>query len=276
MSRKSKSKKRIIPCLDTTFDENGKAVVVKGIEFERLRYAGDPVELAQLYCQQGADELVFLDISASIENRDTMIEVVKKVAGVVTIPFAVGGGIKSPEDIERILKAGADKVGINTAAVKNPELIRGAAQKFGSDRIVSAIDCKRIFGFEKGKKRNIITLEDGSKAWYDVVIYGGKKPTGIDAVEWAKQVEELGAGEILLTSKDRDGTKNGYDIPITKAMAEAVKIPVIASGGVGNIEHMYEAFINGASACLAASIFHYGDYTVGEVKEYLRKKGIEI
>ncbi len=266
-------KKRIIPCLDTKFDQSGKAVVVKGVEFEQLRYAGDPVDLAQLYSQEGADELVFLDISASIENRDTMVEVVKKVAGVVAVPFAVGGGIKSVEDVERIISAGASKVGINTAGVKDPNLIKEAAKKFGSERIVSAIDCKRIPEIKKGKTS--ITLEDGSKAWYDVVIYGGKKLTGIDAIEWAKQVEQLGAGEILLTSKDRDGTKIGYDIPITKAIAEAVKIPVIASGGVGNIDHMYQAFINGADACLAASIFHYGYYRIKEVKQYLRERGID-
>lgn len=266
-------KKRIIPCLDTKFDQSGKAVVVKGIEFERLRYAGDPVELARLYSRQGADELVFLDISASIEKRDTMIEVVKKVAEAVTVPFAVGGGIKRVEDIERILSAGASKVGINTAGVKNPQLIKEAANKFGSKRIVSAIDCKRIPEIKKG--RNVITLEDRSRAWYDVVIYGGQKLTGIDAVEWAKQVEKLGAGEILLTSKDRDGTKIGYDIPITKVISEAVKIPVIASGGVGNIDHMYQAFVNGADACLAASIFHYGYYTIKEVKRYLRERGID-
>jgi cyclase len=267
-------KKRIIPCLDTKLDEMGKPMVVKGIEFERLRYAGDPVELAELYSLQGADELVFLDISASIENRNTMIEAVKMIAEVVNVPLTVGGGIKSIRDIELILAAGADKVSINTAAVKNPALIKEAAQKFGSDRIVSAIDCKRIFEFDAS--RNMIELENGSKAWFDVVIYSGKQHTGIDAVEWAKQVEKLGAGEILLTSKDRDGTKLGYDIPITRAIAQAVKIPVIASGGLGKLEHFYEAFINGASACLAASIFHYGDYTIKEVKEYLHGKGVEI
>ncbi|MEM2924497.1 MAG: imidazole glycerol phosphate synthase subunit HisF [Methanocellales archaeon] len=268
------NKRRIIPCLDTKFDETGKPVVVKGIEFENLRYAGNPVELAELYSLQGADELVFLDISASIENRNTMVETVKTISKVVSIPLTVGGGIKSIRDIELILAAGADKVSINTAAVKNPNLIKEAAQKFGSQRIVSAIDCKRNFKFEAG--RNMIELEDGGKAWYEVVIYSGKQHTNIDAVQWAKQVEELGAGEILLTSKDRDGTKLGYDIPITRAIAQAVDIPVIASGGVGKLEHFYQAFINGASACLAASIFHYGEYTIKEVKNYLRERGIEI
>lgn len=268
------NRKRIIPCLDTKLDETGRPMVVKGIEFERLRYAGEPVELAELYSLQGADELVFLDISASVENRNTMIEAVKMVAKAVSIPLTVGGGIKSIRDIEVILATGADKVSINTAAVKNPTLIKEAAQEFGSERIVSAIDCKRNFKFEAG--RNMLELEDGNKAWYEVVIYSGRQHTNMDAVEWARQVEELGAGEILLTSKDRDGTKLGYDIPITRAIAQTVKIPVIASGGVGKLEHFYEAFINGASACLAASIFHYGDYTIKEVKQFLRERGLEI
>ena len=265
--------KRIIPCLDTTFDEQGKAVVVKGIEFEKLRYAGDPVELAKRYDAQGADELVFLDISASVERRDTMVTVVKKIAEQVSIPLCVGGGIKSIEDFEKVFDAGADKIGANTAAVKNPELIKEAAERFGN-RIVVAIDCKRKFDDMEGK--TLVQLEDGKSAWYDVVIYGGREYTGIDAIKWAKQVQALGAAEILLTSKDRDGTTDGYDIPITKAIAEAVDIPVIASGGVGTLEHIYEGFVNGADACLAASIFHYGTYTVGEIKDYLREKGISI
>ncbi|MEA1944610.1 MAG: imidazole glycerol phosphate synthase subunit HisF [Euryarchaeota archaeon] len=264
--------KRIIPCLDTTFDESGKAVVVKGIEFESLRYAGDPAELARRYVEQKADELVFLDISASTDDRATMTDVIRRVAEEVTIPFCVGGGIKSFSDFERVLDAGADKVGINTAAVKNPELIRKVADAFGSEKIVVAIDCKRRFEESDGK--TMVELEDGSSAWYDVVIYGGKELTGIDAIEWARKMQDSGAGEILLTSKDRDGTKDGYDIPVTKAIAEVVDIPVIASGGVGTMEHIYEAFVNGADACLAASIFHYGTYTVGEIKEYLRGKGV--
>ncbi|MCW3129485.1 MAG: imidazole glycerol phosphate synthase subunit HisF [Methanophagales archaeon] len=265
--------KRIIPCLDTTFNEQGKAVVVKGIEFEQLRYAGDPVELAERYDAQGADELVFLDISASYEGRGMMISTVKKIAEQVSIPLCVGGGIKSIEDFEKVFDAGADKVGINTAAVKNPDLIKEAAEKFG-DRIVVAIDCKRKF--EDVEDKTLVQLEDGKSAWYDVVIYGGREYTGIDAIRWAKQVQALGAAEILLTSKDRDGTTDGYDIPITKRIAEAVDIPVIASGGAGNIDHMYEAFVNGADACLAASIFHFGTYTVGQIKDYLREKGISI
>jgi len=256
--------------------------VVKGIEFENLSYAGDPVELAKRYDAQGADELVFLDISASYERRGTMTSVVEKIAEHVSIPLSVGGGIKSIEDFERVFDAGADKAGINTAGVKNPELIKEAAERFGSDRIVVALDCKRniediaLTEGEPGPGIIPVQLEYGKRAWYEVVIYGGREPAGIDALKWAKEVEALGAAEILLTSKDRDGTAMGYDIPITRAIAEAVDIPVIASGGAGDVEHMYEAFVNGADACLAASIFHYEKYTVGEIKEYLRKKGIPI
>jgi cyclase len=263
--------KRIIPCLDTTLDEQGKAVVVKGIEFEQLKYAGDPVELAKRYDMQGADELVFLDISASYESRNTMVSMVKRIAEQISIPLCVGGGIKSIEDFEKVFDAGADKVGVNTAAVKNSELIKEAAERFGN-RIVVAIDCKRKF--ENIKNKTSVQLEDGRNAWYEVVIYGGREYTGIDAIEWAKEVQALGAAEILLTSKDRDGTTDGYDLPITKAVAEAVNIPVIASGGAGNLEHIYMGFANGADACLAASIFHYGTYTVGEIKDYLRGKGL--
>jgi cyclase len=265
--------KRIIPCLDTTLDEQGNAVVVKGIEFENLTYAGDPVTLAQRYDMQGADELVFLDISASYEGRETMIVMVEQIAQHVTIPLTVGGGIKSLEDVEKILHAGADKVGMNTAAVKNPDLVKDATEQFGKC-VVVAIDCKRRFEDSAGKTS--VALEDGTDAWYDVVIYGGREYVGLDAIAWAKQVEALGAAEILLTSKDRDGTTGGYDIPITRAIAEAVDIPVIASGGAGTLEHLYEAFTNGADACLAASIFHYERYTIGAVKEYLRGKGIDV
>jgi len=272
--------KRIIPCLDTTLDEHGRAIVVKGIEFENLKYAGDPVELAKRYDAQGADELVFLDISASYERRDTMTSIVERIAEQVSIPLSVGGGIKSIADFERVFDAGADKAGINTAGVKNPELIREAVERFGTDRIVVAIDCKRrIENMDlttKRTDRTPVRLEDGREAWYEVVIYGGRQPVGIDAVQWAKQVQAFGAAEILLTSKDRDGTTAGYDIPITRAIAEAVDIPVIASGGAGDVEHMFVAFVNGADACLAASIFHYGTYTVGEVKAYLREKGIPV
>ncbi len=266
--------KRIIPCLDVTLDESG-ARVVKGIEFVNLRYAGDPVELAKRYDEEGADELVFLDITASPEGRQTMIDVIERTAEQVFIPFTVGGGIKSVDDINRILSAGADKVSINTAAVKNPNFVREAAEIFGSQCIVVAIDCRRNFDLSKGK--HIIELEDGSKAWYEVVIYGGRKPTGIDAVEWAKRVEELGAGEILLTSMNRDGTKDGYDIPITRKISEEVNIPVIASGGAGKVEHFYEGFVEGkADACLAASIFHYREISIEEIKRYLASKGVPV
>ncbi len=266
--------KRIIPCLDVTLDESG-ARVVKGIEFVNLRYAGDPVELAKRYDKEGADELVFLDITASPEGRKTMIDVIERTAEQVFIPFTVGGGIKTIEDINNILSAGADKVSINTAAVKNPKFVQEAADIFGSQCIVVAIDCRRNFDLSKGKY--IVELEDGSKAWYEVVIYGGRKPTGIDAVEWAKKVEELGAGEILLTSMNRDGTKDGYDIPITRKISEEVNIPVIASGGAGTLEHFYEGFVKGkADACLAASIFHYREISIQEIKQFLKEKGVPV
>ncbi|HIP25874.1 MAG TPA: imidazole glycerol phosphate synthase subunit HisF [Archaeoglobus profundus] len=266
--------KRIIPCLDVTLDESG-AIVVKGVQFENLRKAGDPVELARRYDEEGADELVFLDITASPHGRDLMIDVIKRTAEQVFIPYTVGGGIKSIDDIHRILSAGADKVSINTAAVKNPEFITEASDIFGRQCIVVAIDCRRNFDLSRGE--HIITLEDGRKAWYEVVIYGGRKPTGIDAVSWAKKVEELGAGEILLTSMNRDGTKLGYDIPIIRAISEAVSIPVIASGGAGKPEHFYEGFVEGkADACLAASIFHYGEISIREVKMFLKQRGIPV
>jgi len=268
--------KRIIPCLDVKLDESG-GTVVKGVEFVDLKKAGDPVELAKRYNQQGADELVFLDITASHEGRATMIDVIERTANEVFIPLTVGGGIASVDDIRQTLRAGADKVGINTAAVKNPGLIKEAAEVFGSQCIVIAIDCKRNTNVKDNPDKTILTLEDGTPAWYEVVIYGGRTPTGIDAVKWAKKVEELGSGEILLTSMDRDGTYDGFDIPITRAISEAVEIPVIASGGVGNPQHMYEGFTEGkADAALAASIFHFGEYTVGQTKEYLRDKGIPV
>ncbi|MEM0350603.1 MAG: imidazole glycerol phosphate synthase subunit HisF [Archaeoglobaceae archaeon] len=266
--------KRIIPCLDVTFKE-GKATVVKGVEFLNLRNAGDPVELAKRYDEEGADELVFLDITASPEGREIMIDVIERTAEEVFIPLTVGGGIRSLDDIERILSAGADKVSINTHAVKNPEFIKIASEIFGSQCIVVAIDCKRNFDLKSGE--NILELEDGRKAWYEVYIYGGRKATGIDAVSWAKKVEKLGAGEILLTSMDRDGTKDGYDIPITKKISEEVNIPVIASGGAGKLEHFYDGFVKAkADACLAASIFHYREITIEEVKRYLSERGVKV
>lgn len=268
--------KRIIPCLDVTLDEEG-GTVVKGVEFVDLRKAGDPVELAKQYNLQGADELVFLDITASHEGRDTMIDVIERTANEVFIPLTVGGGISSVERIREILRAGADKVSINTAAIKNPELVREASAIFGSQCIVVAIDCKRNMDVKNNPDKTIITLEDGTKAWYEVVIYGGRKPTGIDAVQWAKKVEELGAGEILLTSMDRDGTYDGFDVPITRELSEELEIPIIASGGVGNPDHMYKGFVDAkADAGLAASIFHFGEYTVDDVKEYLRSRNIPV
>ncbi|EKN71424.1 imidazole glycerol phosphate synthase subunit HisF [Neobacillus bataviensis LMG 21833] len=248
--------KRIIPCLDV---KDGR--VVKGIQFVQLRDAGDPVELARFYDEQGADELVFLDISASVEGRKTMIEVVKSVASELAIPFTVGGGINSLEDMKKILRAGADKVSLNTAAVLNPDLIREGAGYFGSQCIVVAIDAK--FDPQIGTWR--------------VYTHGGRKPTEKTAVEWAIEAADLGAGEILLTSMDSDGEKNGFDLKLTKAISEAVTIPVIASGGAGNVEHFEEAFLTGkADAALAASIFHYKETSVDEVKSYLREKGVSI
>ncbi|WP_456474046.1 imidazole glycerol phosphate synthase subunit HisF [Candidatus Pyrohabitans sp.] len=261
--------KRIIPCLDV---KDGR--VVKGVHFKNLRDAGSPVELARFYDEQGADELVFLDISASHEGRKTMVEVVEATADQVFIPLTVGGGISEVEDVRRILKAGADKTAINTAAVKNPKLITRAARRFGSQCIVAAIDAKRVY--EEREDRYVVDTPQG-RCWFEVYIYGGRRDTGIDAIAWAKEVEALGAGEILLTSMDADGTKMGFDIPLTRAVSEETRVPVIASGGAGKIEHFYEAFAQGkADAALAASVFHYGEYTVQDIKAYLKARGIEV
>ena len=250
---------RIIPCLDV---KDGR--VVKGVEFVNLRDARDPVEAAQAYCRAGADELVFLDIFATVENRKTRLEWVKKVADVVTIPFTVGGGIGSIGDMEALIRLGVDKVSINTAAVKHPELIKEASEKFGRDRLVVAID---------GRKNP----HGGNLPRLEVVIKSGTESTGLDIVDWARQVESLGAGEILLTSKDADGTKEGYDLEMTKAVAEAVSIPVIASGGAGKLEHLYQAVTVGkATAVLAASIFHFGEISILEAKRYLKERGIAV
>lgn len=250
--------KRIIPCLDCDLSvPEGR--VVKGIKFKQIRYAGEPAELAKRYSEDGADEIVFLDITASHERREAMIHVIEETAKEVFIPLTVGGGIKSTEDMKKILRAGADKISINTAAIQNPDLISKGAEEFGKQCIVVAIDAKK----------------DGDS--WTCYIYGGREPTGIDAVEWAKKVEELGAGEILLTSMDRDGTKDGYDLELTRTISEAVNIPVIASGGVGKPEHILEAFTKGkADAALAASIFHYEEYPIPEVKKYLKEKGIPV
>jgi len=250
---------RIIPCLDVKAGR-----VVKGVKFENLRDARDPVEAAEAYCREGADELVFLDISATVENRGTRLEWVKKVAEKVTIPFAVGGGIRNVKDIKALFNLGVDRVSINTAAVRNPELIKQASREFGKDKLIIAID-----GRKNPPKSGLPRLE--------VVVKSGSEATGIDIVDWAKRAEELGAGEILLTSKDTDGTKEGYDLEMTKAVAEAVTIPVIASGGAGRLEHLYEAVAIGkASAVLAASIFHFGEISISQAKQYLKERGISV
>ncbi|MCL6269636.1 imidazole glycerol phosphate synthase subunit HisF [Sansalvadorimonas sp. 2012CJ34-2] len=251
--------KRIIPCLDV---DNGR--VVKGVQFVDIRDAGDPVEVARRYDEQGADEIIFLDITASSDNRDTTVHTVEAIAGEVFIPLTVGGGIRTIEDIRTMLNAGADKVSINTAAVFNPEFVREAAQKFGSQCIVVAIDAKKV-------------SKPGEKDRWEIFTYGGRKPTGIDAVEWAIKMEEYGAGEFMLTSMDQDGVKNGYDLGVTKAISEAVVIPVIASGGAGNLDHLVDGIKKGkADAVLAASIFHFGEHTVPEAKQYMADRGIEM
>jgi imidazole glycerol-phosphate synthase subunit HisF len=246
--------KRIIPCLDVDCGR-----VVKGISFVNLIDAGDPVEQGARYDGEGADELVFLDITASSDRREIVADMVRRVADRVFIPFTVGGGIRTVEDIRMILKAGADKISVNTAAVQNPELIRDGAERFGAQCIVVAIDAKR-----KGRS-------------WEVFLHGGRTPAGIDAIEWARKAADLGAGEILLTSMDCDGHKDGYDLELTRQVAEAVNIPVIASGGAGTLEHLYQALTEGkASAVLAASIFHFGEFTIGEAKTYLRKRDILV
>ncbi len=249
--------KRIIPCLDI---KDGR--VVKGVKFVDLKDVGDPAEIATLYEKEGADELAFLDISATVEKRKTMIPWVKKVAQAISIPLTVGGGIGSLKDIEKILEAGASKIAVNTAAVRNPDLVKEASQKFGSERIIVAIDTRK---------------NPSTPSGYEVVIEGGKTPTGKDAIQWAKEVKNLGAGGILPTSIDTDGTKGGYDIDSICLIAEATGLPVIASGGAGNLEHLYQALTKGrADAVLAASIFHFREYTIREAKEYLKKKGVNV
>lgn len=251
--------KRIIPCLDV---DAGR--VVKGVRFVDIRDAGDPVEVARRYNQEGADEITFLDITASSDDRDTIVHVVEQVAGEVFIPLTVGGGIRTAEDVRRMLNAGADKVGINTAAVFNPEFVREATERFGSQCIVVAIDAKRVNG-------------EGEPSKWEIFTHGGRKPTGLDAVEWARKMEAYGAGEILLTSMDRDGTKIGFDLELTRTISEAVLIPVIASGGVGNLQHLVDGVVEGAAdAVLAASIFHFAEYSIGEAKQYMADRGVEV
>jgi imidazole glycerol-phosphate synthase subunit HisF len=252
---------RVIPCLDV---DAGR--VVKGVQFVDLREAGDPAMLAARYDAQGADEVVFLDITASSDQRDTMVDVVRRTAEEVFIPLTVGGGVRTVDDARKLLRAGADKVGVNTAAVERPEVVAEIALEFGAQCVVVAIDAKRV-GHEVA----------GSGGRFEVFTHGGRRPTGIDAVEWAARVEELGAGEILLTSMDRDGTRDGYDLELTRAVVEACRIPVIASGGVGTLEHLVEGARDGrADAVLAASIFHFGEHTVGEAKEELARAGVLV
>lgn len=261
--------KRIIPCLDVA---NGR--VVKGLNFESIKDAGDPVQLAEKYSNEGADELIFLDITASSEQRETIKSLVKKIAEVIDIPFTVGGGVKSLQHARDILLNGADKVSINTGAVKNPGVITELMELFGRQCIVIAIDAKRNYNIEKGKN---IFSNDGKKFWFEVFIYGGKTSTGLDVIEWAKKVEVRGAGEILLTSIDSDGTKNGYDTLLTEQIVNNVGIPVIASGGCGKPEHMIDVFKNtNVSAALAASIFHYETHSVNRVKQLIKENGIEV
>jgi len=251
--------KRIIPCLDV---DDGR--VVKGVQFVDIRDAGNPVEVARGYDEQGADEITFLDITASHEKRDTTLHMVEEIASEVFIPLTVGGGIRTVEDIRRLLNAGADKVGINTAAVHNPEFVKEAAEKFGSQCIVVAINAKQV-----SKKNEPLRWE--------IFTHGGRKETGLDAVEWAKKMVSYGAGEILLTSMDRDGTKNGFDLPLTKAISDGVSVPVIASGGVGNLQHLADGVIKGgADAVLAASIFHFGEYSIEQAKRFMVEQGIEM
>ena len=251
--------KRIIPCLDVD-----KGRVVKGVKFVDIRDAGDPVEVAKRYNNQGADEITFLDITASHEDRDTTVHMVEQIAAEVFIPLTVGGGIRELSDIRNMLNAGADKVSINSAAVKNPEFVRAAAEKFGSQCIVVAIDAKKVSAGHE-------------QPHWEIFTHGGRKPTGIDAVEWARRMTDYGAGEILLTSMDRDGTKDGFDLGVTRAISDAVSIPVIASGGVGSLQHLVDGVVQGgADAVLAASIFHFGEYTVPEAKKFMDEKGVEV
>lgn len=251
--------KRIIPCLDVTHGR-----VVKGVNFVGLRDAGDPVEIARRYDEQGADELTFLDITASSDDRDIILHIIEAVAAQVFIPLTVGGGVRKVEDVRRLLSAGADKVSINTSAVQDPQLVADAAGRFGSQCMVVAIDAKQV-------------PSSGEPPRWEVFTHGGRNATGLDAVEWARKMETLGAGEILLTSMDRDGTKNGFDLPLVRAVSDAVGIPVIASGGVGNLQHLADGVIQGhADAVLAASIFHFGEYTVEQAKAFMRRQGIEV
>ncbi|MDM7934766.1 MAG: imidazole glycerol phosphate synthase subunit HisF [Methanothrix sp.] len=265
--------RRIIPCLDCDLGVPG-GRVVKGIEFKQIRYAGIPWELARSYYDDGADEIVFLDITASHERRDTMVSVIKRTSESVFVPLAVGGGIRSVEDAREAFNAGADKVAVNTSALMRPDLITEISELYGSQAVVVAIDAKRRYSLEMG--REVVQTPEGD-CWFECSCYGGREFTGVDAIQWARRAEGLGAGEILLTSMDRDGTYDGFDIPLTDAVSRRVRIPVIASGGCASPEHMLEVFLmTGASAALAASIFHFGEWRISEVKRYLKERGVNV
>lgn len=265
--------KRIIPCIDVDLTSDGEAAVYTGVHFEDLKYTGDPVEMARAYNAAGADEFVFLDITASSDGRETMLDVVARVADEVFIPLTVGGGIRTTDDIKETLRAGADKVSINTAAINRPELITAGARAFGSQCIVISVDAKRRFD-EQGEYYEQVA---GESCWFECTVKGGREGTGIDVVQWAIEAEDRGAGELFVNSIDTDGTKDGYDIPLTRAVCDAVSTPVIASSGCGSPAHMYDVFIEaGADAALAASIFHFDEYGIGECKAYLHDRGIPI
>jgi cyclase len=265
--------RRIIPCLDCDLGVPG-GRVVKGIEFKQIRYAGIPWELAGRYYEEGADEIVFLDITASHERRDTMVSVIKKTSESVFVPLAVGGGIGSVEQARDVFNAGADKITVNTSALKRPELISEISDRYGNQAVVVAIDAKRRYNIEEG--REVIQTPEGP-CWFECSFYGGREFTGVDAIAWARRAEGLGAGEILLTSMDRDGTYDGFDIPLTDAVSKRVRIPVIASGGCASPDHMLEVFLKtNASAALAASIFHFGEWKIGDIKRYLADRGVNV
>ena len=265
--------KRIIPCIDVDLNDDGEAAVYTGVNFEDLKYTGDPVEMARQYDEAGADEFVFLDITASADGRETMLDVVEQVADEVFIPLTVGGGIRTREDIKETLRAGADKVSINTAALERPELVTEGAEAFGSQCIVISVDARRRFDDEGEHYVEI----DGEPCWFECTVKGGREGTGVDVVEWAREAERRGAGELFVNSIDRDGTEDGYDVPLMEAVCGAVSTPVIASSGCGGPEHAYEVFEEAdADAALAASIFHFDEYSVREVKEYLDERGIPV
>ncbi|ACV10817.1 imidazoleglycerol phosphate synthase, cyclase subunit [Halorhabdus utahensis DSM 12940] len=265
--------KRIIPCIDVDLDEDGNAAVYTGVNFEDLQYTGDPVEMAKEYNEAGADEFVFLDITASADGRETMLDTVERVADEVFIPLTVGGGIRTKADIKETLRAGADKVSINTGAIENPDLIEAGATAFGNQCIVISVDARRRYD-EAGEYYEQI---DGESVWFEATVKGGREGTGMDVVEWVREAEDRGAGELFVNSIDADGTKDGYDIPLTRAVTENVDTPVIASSGCGGPEDMYEVFTDaGADAGLAASIFHFGEYSITETKEYLDERGVPV